>query len=85
MDDTGAVRGGQSICYLGRHVEGPFQRKSAPAQQFGERLTLEVLHNEVGLSVLLSHVVQRADVGVLQCGDGPGFAFEAGALRGLGG
>jgi len=42
-----------------------------------------VLHDEERLALLLSDVVERADVGVLEGGDGAGLALEAGAQRGV--
>src|SRR4029453_7022865 len=42
-----------------------------------QRLALEILEHEVVGSVLVSDVVQDADVGMVQAGDGPGFALEA--------
>jgi len=35
------------------------------------------LHHQIVDAVLASHVVQRADVRMVQTGDGLGFAFEA--------
>ena len=62
-----------STCGSGR---GPF------FEPLGERLAAEVLHHEERLPVVLPDVVQRADVGVLEGGDGTGLALEAGTRVG---
>ena len=35
-----------------------------------------VLHGEIQRAVMLAHVVERGDMGVVQCGDGPCFALQ---------
>jgi hypothetical protein len=53
------------------------QRQGAAGQPCGERFPLQVLHDEVVDAVLLANVVEGADVGMLQAGDGVGFALES--------
>ena len=45
----------------------------------GERLALDQLHHEVEVFTLHADVVHRADVGMVERGDEPGLALEAGA------
>ena len=64
-----------SACSSG---SGPFASRSR------QRLARQVLHHEVGGAVMLADVVQRADVRVVQPGDGLGLALEAGTAVGVG-
>jgi hypothetical protein len=43
----------------------------------GERLAFQVLHDEIGDAVVLAHVVQRADVWMIELRDRAGLAIEA--------
>jgi len=76
VNDTPGVRSGQSAGGLlaqsddfgwGKTVLGKVGLESLPAQQ---------LHDQVRLSILLAHVVDGADVGVIQGGGRPGLAQE---------
>ena len=49
----------------------------------GDGLALDVLHHQVAAAVVLPDVVQRADVRVVQRGDGAGLALEAFRERAL--
>ena len=46
-------------------------------EAIGQRLAFEVLQDEVVDAVLLADVVERADVGMVEGGDGAGLALEA--------
>ena len=49
-----------------------------------QRHPVQKLHGDEGLAVLLANVINRANVGVIQCGCSLGFALEAGKrLEGL--
>jgi hypothetical protein len=48
-----------------------------PAQPLGKRLSLEVLHDQVGRTLVLADIVESADVWVIQCRDGAPFPIEA--------
>jgi hypothetical protein len=82
VDDALLVRGGQRLGNLRPDLERLRQRQRALLQPVGERFAGEVLHDEVGPAILLPHVVERTDVGVLESGDGPRLALEAGPQRG---
>ena len=47
------------------------------ASSSGERLAVEQLHDQEGDTVLLSDVVERADVGMIDPGNRPSFTLEA--------
>ena len=42
-------------------------RPRAPGEPVGERLALEILHDEEVSAILVADVVQCADVGVIEC------------------
>ena len=77
MDDSAAVRavhrGGQIDGVGERLLEG--QRSLGQAR--GERLSLDIFHHQEVDAILLTDVVERADVRVIQRGDGPRFALES--------
>ena len=52
-------------------------------QPVGERLAFEVLHHQVVDPVLLADVVERADVGMVEGGDGARLALEPRAAVGV--
>ncbi len=70
------------------HIDGDLQRfrqrHRAAMQAVGECLTLEVFHDEVVHAVLRADVMQRADVRMIQRGDGFGLALHALAQFGVG-
>ena len=53
------------------------KRQRASHQPVCQRLALEPFHHEVRDAVLVADVVQGADVGVIQRGDGARLALEA--------
>ena len=62
---TGALAGGR--------VKSP---EAAARKAIGQRFAVQVLHDEEVDAPLTTHVVERADVRVVQAGDGFRFAFE---------
>jgi hypothetical protein len=53
------------------------ERQSSACEAFGESLALDQLHDEEFIAIMLPDVVERADVGMTQRGDGSGFAFKS--------
>ena len=76
MDDPLAVGLVQRIRDLNGRLERLLQRQGPLGQPLGQRLALQVLHHQEVHAVLAPHVVERADVRVVQAGDGLGFALE---------
>ena len=66
-------------------LERLLQRQRPLLQPLGEGLALQVLHHQVVDTVFLAHVVERADVGVGQTGNGLGLPLEALPENGVGG
>jgi len=67
----------QGIGNLDGILQGLLQRQCAFCQPRLQRFPHQVFHNQVVDTVLLSDVMQGADMGVVEAGDGPGFALEA--------
>jgi hypothetical protein len=68
VGDALAVRRVQSVEDLAGQSKGLIQRHGS-----FQRLTVDVLHDEI----VRTHVIERADVGMIQRGDGFGFPLEA--------
>ena len=79
MDNTRAMRRAQGLEHLPRDPEAAFQRQRTP-EPFPQGLAVNQLHHQV----IGADIVHRADVGMIQRGDGTHFAVEslAEALRG---
>ena len=72
MNDALGMRGGQGPRDLRAILNGLLDGELAAFQARRQCLTLHQLHHQV----IGADVVQRADVGMVQCGDGSGFAFK---------
>ena len=89
MDHALAVRGGKRLRELGRDRERLLKRKPASLQAFRERLPGEMLHHEEHLPLVITDVVQHADVCVVQTSNrlrlalkpGPAFRIAANIRR----
>ena len=71
---VGAVHRGGQIDRVGEHL---LEGQRALGQARRERLALDVLHHQEVHAVLITYVVERADVRVIQRGDRPRFALES--------
>ena len=85
VDDAVAVRAIERVGDLGRVADDLVGRQRPARQPRGQRLALEVLHDQEGDAVLLADVVEHADVRVVQRPDDAGFAVEALAELRVGG
>ena len=85
VHDAAAVRGIERSGDLGAEGEHLVDGQRPFPQPVGERLALEVLHDQEVDAVLVSHVEEGADVGVLEARDRLGLALqpllELGAVR----
>ena len=77
MDDAGAMRLLQGLGDLHAVPEQKRHRQRPAGNPVGERLSFQILHHQVFRAVLAADVVNGADVGMRQPGDGPGLALEA--------
>ncbi len=77
MHDSGTMRLLQTIEY----VDGDFQKvgntQCASRQALCKRLALQILHHQKIGTILITDIVQRANVRMIKSGDDAGFAFEA--------
>ena len=53
------------------------ERQRALLEAIGERLAFQILQYQISGPILMAHVVQRADVWMIQRGDGMGLAVKA--------
>ena len=79
MHHPRAVRPVQRVGDLSAEREHLGHRQRPLLQPVREGLPLEQLHHQIVHAILVADVVQRADVRVVQLGDGAGLALEAGA------
>ena len=77
VDDPAPVCSVERVDDLDRVFDRSRERQRSPLQPLLERLTIDVLHDQVVDVVLHPDVVERADVRMIQAGDDPGFALEA--------
>ncbi len=77
MDDARAMRFVERIGDVDRVRHRFVERQRSISQPRGQRFSLDQFHHQEVDAVVLADVVQRADVRMVQCGDGLGFALEA--------
>jgi hypothetical protein len=86
MDDAVAMGLTERVGDLARVAQHFLDEERTSGKPLGERLPFEILHHQERQSVLMPDVVQRADVGMIQAGDGARFPLKAlqrvGASRG---
>ena len=76
MDDAAAVRRREPAGDLHRVVERGPQRQRRRADARAERVPLEQFDGGVRRAVVRADVVDRDDVGMRECGNGPGLTVE---------
>ena len=76
MRDALPVRLVQRIRDLDGHLQRLIERQRALLESLGERVALQVLHNQEVEPVLTPDVMERANVRVVQAGDGLRLALE---------
>jgi hypothetical protein len=85
MDDAFRVRGCQAIAdFAGERQKGS-QRHGAAIEQMLEGCTFQILHGDEGTPGVFAHVVDGANLGMIQRGSGACFAIEALKREGIGG
>jgi hypothetical protein len=62
---------------FGRDLHGLIERKWALFKAHGERLAVEMGHDQVVSAVDRADIVDAADVGMVECGNGARFTLEA--------
>ncbi len=77
MRDAFAMGFVQRVGNLDCKLQHLFRRQWTLLQTLRERLALQILHHQKISSILMAGVVERADVWMIQAGDGLCFAVEA--------
>ena len=75
-EDPHLVSGGERVSNVDCDIERSGERDSALTEPVGQSLTRQVLHYEVGRTVVRSDVVERADPGVVQASNRARFLLE---------
>ena len=78
MHDAGQVCLVECLGDLDCHLQRVLELERPASQAVRERLAHEVFEHEVVGAALMAHVIQRADVLMLETGDGFGFPLEPG-------
>jgi hypothetical protein len=76
MHDPSSVGLVEGVCNVNRELQRLGKRQRAPRQSVRQGLAFQVLHDEERRAVLLTHVVQRADVRMIEMRDRASFAVE---------
>jgi hypothetical protein len=77
MDDGCAVGLVKRVGDFNGSPKPRLEWKRTLSETIRERLTVQVLHDQISGAVLLTHFVERANVGVIELRNNPGFAVEA--------
>ena len=77
MNHSATMRFVQRIRDLRAILRYLLQRQPTLLQPLRQRLALHAFHHQIVQTVLTSHVIQHADVRMVQAGDVFGFALEA--------
>src|ERR1700730_8564851 len=78
VDNSLRMRSIQCVGDLNRQTEQSLGLDSFSGNAMFQRQPVKEFHRDECLPVLLAHVVNRADVGMVQCGSGLSFALKAG-------
>jgi hypothetical protein len=76
VEDPGAVRLVERGGDIGGITQRLIERQRPARESRSERLPLDILHDEVFDVPFAAHVVNHADVGMIEARDGPRFALE---------
>jgi hypothetical protein len=77
MDDARAVRAVEGRGALDRRLQSVVERQRASRQPILQCLTFEMLHHQEREAVLLAHVVERAEVLMIEGGNRARLPLEA--------
>ena len=84
MDDVLRMRRGERVRDGSRHPDCLVDRQATAGEPGRQRLAIDQFHHQVVDVVMPADVVERADMGMAQAGDGAGLALEAQQLVGTG-
>ena len=84
MNDATAVGFVEAIGDLRAELQDLVERQGTFFEALGEGLAFDAFHDEIVDAVLMADVVEHANVGMIEAGNGFGFAFETLLLHGIG-
>jgi hypothetical protein len=76
MDDALGVGRVQRIGNLNRQLQHFLRPEWLPGKALLQGLPLQILHGDEGLAFVLANLVNRADIGMVECRGGPCFPLE---------
>jgi hypothetical protein len=76
MHDTDTMRGVERIGQRDSQIDDERRRKRSTREALLQRLALQEFHDQEGVTIDFSNVVQRADVRMRERCDCPGFSLE---------
>ena len=79
VHDAGAMRLDERVGYFDGDFQDFVGRERLAGEAVVESLTFQILHDEVVDVALRTDVIEHTDIGMLQSGNGFGFALKAGA------
>ena len=77
MNNSGVVSGSQSTRHIHREIAGFAQTDGATAKAITQGFALQQLGNDVRRSVVLAHVEDRNNIGMVESGSGLRLQFKA--------
>ena len=83
MDDALTMGFGESIGDLNAGAQDFIERHGGTLEAGGESLAFDEFHDQVVVAILLADIMQGADVGMVEAGNGAGFAHETFAIFGF--
>ena len=83
MDNSGAVGLIEGICNLRTHLQNLIDWQRSFLKPLRQCLSFHAFHHKVVDAILLTDVVQRADVRMVQARDSSCFTFEPLLVRGV--
>ena len=76
MDDSLCVGGVESIGDFDGEIEKQVEIERAARDAMLERGAFHVFHSDEDAAIVLADFIDRADIGMIQCGGGAGFAAK---------
>jgi len=78
VDDAFGMRGVERIGNLNRQAEQNIRLDRPSGNAMLQRYPVQKLHGDERLPILLPNVINRADVGMIECGRGLSFTLKTG-------
>ena len=76
VNDAFRMRGVKRVGDFGAQIQHHIQRQRAPSDAIAQRLTLQILHDDEKLSIVLANLMDCADVRMVKSGSGASFPLK---------